>query len=658
MLSYRSEIDGLRAIAVLPVILFHAGFAYFGGGFVGVDIFFVISGFLITSIIISDLEKGKFTVADFYERRIRRIIPALFFVILCGAPVAFMVLLPASLKEFSESITSVILFVSNVFFWMKSDYFAESSNLKPLLHTWSLAVEEQYYVIFPLVFLVIWRRWRRASVYIAICVASCSLLLAEWGSHDHVAGTFFLAPSRAWELLAGAVCAMLCCEHKFRPSNTLSLIGLMAICISIFSYNEYTRTPSLYTLIPVIGTCLILLYGREEAMVARILSMRPLVGIGLISYSAYLWHQPLFAFARALSIEAPSSSVMIALSLLSMALAYLTWRFIERPFRRQKEAKLARSALFAAAAASATGLGLLGLVGYFGDGFPARLPPTALAALAATTDSGAYRNECIDGPSLDRMLKLGDKCRLGAPDAKPEFVLWGDSIAGALADGVDLAARQAKQAGMIFGLHACPPLLGAGGWGRGSAGRCPNFQSGMMDTIDRLGVRKVILAASWQALGKDFYIKSVRADGETGEEAFAEPLMRTIAELKKRNINIVLIGPYPDSDISIPESIAKSIIFKKEFVATLPESEFMRKNAVALSLFSREYVKENVQFIDLGARFCDGEYCRLSSGIRSFFFDNGHLTLTTSLALSDILGQAFGATKQEAATAPRYTEDR
>jgi peptidoglycan/LPS O-acetylase OafA/YrhL len=653
MLSYRSEIDGLRAIAVLPVIMFHAGLAYFGGGFVGVDVFFVISGFLITSIIITDIENNKFTIIGFYERRIRRIIPALFFVILCCIPVAVLVLLPPSLREFSASITSVILFISNIFFWMHSDYFAESSNLKPLLHTWSLAVEEQYYVVFPLILLVLWKHLRRRSIYIVAFMAIISLLMAEWGSRDHVTGTFFLAPSRAWELLAGAICAILCYQHKFDSNNILSFVGLTAIFLAVFSYDEHTRAPSIYILLPVIGACLVLLYAREQTLVARILSTRPLVGIGLISYSAYLWHQPLFAFARALSIEAPPWSVMAALSLLTFALAYLTWRFVERPFRQRKEPMLGRSSLFAAAAATAGGLGLLGLAGYFGDGFPTRLPSTALVALDATMDSGAYRNECIDGPSFDRMLKLGDKCRLGAPDARLEFVLWGDSIAGALADGIDLAARRADRAGMIFGLHACPPLLGAGGWGRGSAGRCPSFQAGMMDTIDKLGVRKVVLAASWQALGRDYYVNSMRQGDETGQEAFAAPLMKTIEELRKRNISVVIIGPYPEADVSIPEAIAKSVFLGKKFEPNIGKDEFLRKNSVALSLFNQKYVRENVQFIDLTDRFCDGEHCSFASGTRSFFFDSGHLTLTTSLSLSDVLGQALGGMKQEAAAARR-----
>jgi len=652
MRGYRTEIDGLRAIAVLPVILFHAGFTHFGGGYVGVDVFFVISGFLITTIIINDIDNNAFSFVDFYERRIRRIIPALFFIIICCIPFAVMLLLPSSLKEFSESIASVLLFVSNIFFWAQTDYFAESSHLKPLLHTWSLAVEEQYYLLFPPLLLLIWRRGPRVAISIMAAIAIFSLALAEWGSHSHVAGTFFLAPSRAWELLAGAICAALLHERKWPANNIAALIGAALICFSVFYYDEHTRAPSFYTLAPVLGACLILMYGREGTVLARVLSIRPLVGVGLISYSAYLWHQPLFAFARARAIEAPSAPVMLALSALSIILASLTWRFIERPFRQRNNPILARPALFKAGAAMAFGLGLVSLTGYAGGGFPARLPAAALAALEATKDTGAFRGACLEGPSFEAMRGLGDKCRLGVAAERPDFILWGDSIAASLADGVDVAARQAHQSGIYFGLHSCPPLLGAGGWGRGTEERCTAFQSGMINTIDRLGVKKLLLAAAWHALGKDYFIKSAGSNRKTGEEAFAEPLSRTLQTLKARGVDIIIVGPYPTSDISVPEAIAKSIYFGMKYDPGISKKDFLKANDVALSLFGGAAIRDNVQFIDLTDSFCDRDYCKFTQGERPIFFDSGHLTKTRSVALSEPLDQAFGL-KKEAAASPR-----
>jgi len=206
-MNYRREIDGIRALAVIPVIFFHAGFSLFSGGYVGVDVFFVISGYLITGIVMAEVTRGTFSIADFYERRIRRILPALFLVVVVCVPVAFLVLLPADLKEFGQSLIAVATFSSNVFFWSQSGYFHGAAELKPLLHTWSLAVEEQFYVLFPLLLLFMWRWGRKWTVAILLTLAVASLLLAEWGALNKPIATFFLLPTRAWELLLGSLVA-------------------------------------------------------------------------------------------------------------------------------------------------------------------------------------------------------------------------------------------------------------------------------------------------------------------------------------------------------------------------------------------------------------------------------------------------------------------
>jgi len=339
-LNYRPEIDGLRALAVLPVILFHAGFQLFSGGYVGVDIFFVISGYLITLIIIEDIDNKRFSLINFYERRARRILPTLFFVILISIPFAWMWMLPEQMKGYSKSIVSTIFFASNFLFWRESGYFDQVTEEKPFLHTWSLAVEEQYYIFFP-IFILLALRFGKNRVFWAITFfAAASLLLSEWGWRNNPLGNFYLAPTRAWELLVGSISAFIIQKNGVKSRGTLAMFGLLMILFSIFFYSEKTPFPSFYALVPVVGTALLVLYAGKETFVARILSLRVFVGIGLVSYSAYLWHQPLFAFTRIKLEEAPNQYVLLSLSLASILLAIFTWKYIEKPFRNKSVIKI------------------------------------------------------------------------------------------------------------------------------------------------------------------------------------------------------------------------------------------------------------------------------------------------------------------------------
>jgi peptidoglycan/LPS O-acetylase OafA/YrhL len=263
-LKYRAEIDGLRALAVVPVILFHAGFELFSGGFVGVDVFFVISGYLITTILIEDIENKRFSIVSFYERRARRILPALFFVMLVCIPFAWLWMLPSQMKDFSQSLVAVSLFASNILFWRESGYFDVSTEEKPLLHTWSLAVEEQYYVLFPIFLLLAWRFGKNRVFWMIVAMAAISLLLSEWGWRNKPESNFYLAPTRAWEILAGSIAAFMVQWKEVRKNNALAILGLAAIVFSIFFYNEATPFPSVYALVPVLGVFLIILYAEKE----------------------------------------------------------------------------------------------------------------------------------------------------------------------------------------------------------------------------------------------------------------------------------------------------------------------------------------------------------------------------------------------------------
>ena len=338
-MRYRAEIDGLRALAVLPVILFHAGFELLSGGFVGVDVFFVISGYLITTIIISEMAEGKFSIVNFYERRARRILPALFFVMLACIPFAWFWLVPSGLVEFGHSLIAVSTFSSNFLFWSEAGYFGGSSELKPLLHTWSLAVEEQYYILFPIFIMLTWRFGTKWILIILLFIFMLSLGVAQWGAYKIPSSNFYLLPTRGWELLIGVFTAFYLKYNAYLKSylanQLLSLLGFSMIIYSIIAFNESTPFPSLYALIPTIGTGLVILCASPKTTIHKLLSLKFIVGVGLISYSTYLWHQPLLAFARHGIAGEVNDLIVIMLCVSSLLLGWFSWRFVERPFRQK-----------------------------------------------------------------------------------------------------------------------------------------------------------------------------------------------------------------------------------------------------------------------------------------------------------------------------------
>lgn len=444
---YRPDIDGLRSVAVVPVVLYHAGVAWMPGGFVGVDVFFVISGFLITSILLSELDSGKLSIAKFYERRVRRILPALFVVMAATLGMGWLWMSPGQFLDLSGATLSVILFSSNVLFWRQTDYFAPASEENPLLHTWSLSVEEQFYLFFPLLLAAAWRLKKEAVFWLIAAATIASLCLSEWASRQMPVANFYLLPFRSWELGAGVLCAFLCRYREVTPSNILAFLGLAAIVSSILLFDESTRFPSLYAAVPVIGTCLLLVYGGAATATGRLLSMPLLVGIGLVSYSAYLWHQPLFAIARIRdAVGHPPPLVLSALVAATFVLAFLTWKFVEQPFRKGgRFSLLPRRALFVGAMLAsvpflAIGLGGLQTAG-FRDIWLARHPQSnqTLAVIEEAFAARRHRvskGECsfyAEDLTADVTAKL-----VACSSSKPVVVVFGDSHSIDLFNGVML----------------------------------------------------------------------------------------------------------------------------------------------------------------------------------------------------------------------------
>ncbi len=462
---YRADIDGLRALAVIPVILFHAGFKWVSGGYVGVDVFFVISGYLITGILLRGLRENTFSFWAFYERRARRILPALYFVMLVCVPFAWLLMTPAELVGFSHSLVAVSTFSSNMLFWSTSGYFDPSGQQNVLLHTWSLAIEEQFYVLFPIAMVVFWRFRRKwlATVFAATAIGSFALNQYNL-VHHHVNVNYYVMPTRAWELLVGALVA---CAFRGEPAATrsdydrwrneaMSVLGLSLVLGSVFFYGQFTPYPSAYTLAPTLGAALMLAFCSRETRVARLLSLPFVVGMGLISYSAYLWHQPLFAFARIYSLRHPSPVVMMSLSAASIGLAFVTWRFIEQPFRQR--GRWSRRQV--------TPIFLLGAVGFIGLGV---VGASHKGALSPNTEFqfDSRNSELTRGYAAARgrdcdlkgfPSSLSQTCRILGAAVTPTVVLMGDSHAEMLQGPMSESLSARGLAAYSFVMPMCPPI--------------------------------------------------------------------------------------------------------------------------------------------------------------------------------------------------------
>ena len=405
-MTYRPEVDGLRAVAIVPVVLYHAGIAGFPGGFVGVDVFFVISGYLITSIILGERKAGQFTLTGFYGRRIRRIFPALFVMMAAIYPIAWALLDPPSMKEFTGSVLASTVFLANEYFLDVSGYFANAAELKPLLHNWSLSVEEQFYLIFPMAVLMSWRLGPKGQAMLFFAVALVSMAFAQWYiERGEAAKAFFHLHTRLWELMAGALTAYWMMSARgaaMREGGRMrhaALVGLVMILIAVFAYDNGTPFPGLAALLPCLGAVLVIAFANPSSLAGQILGWRPVVFVGLVSYSLYLWHVPLLAFTR-IGTGSDNSALLFGVCLLSFAIACLSWRFVERPFRRMSALPPRR--LFGAAALCMVILGGIGLAGMHTDGFRAlyldyRLDPVTRGNFERLSPSATRSRIADDG---------------------------------------------------------------------------------------------------------------------------------------------------------------------------------------------------------------------------------------------------------------------
>lgn len=619
---YRKEIDGLRAISVLAVMLFHAKIPLFYGGFIGVDVFFVISGYLITQIILTQMQAGRFSLIQFYDRRARRILPALFAMIFICLPLAWLIMInPADFKDFCKSVFAIPLFVSNVLFWRESGYFDISANLKPFLHTWSLAVEEQYYLFFPLYLLAVWKAHAKLVWLLTISLAILSLIFAQWGSTHQPVFNFYWLPSRAWELLAGAMIPI--SRAAFKNTDTsfpsfkgvsecMGLIGLVLIMSSIFLMNEQMLWPSVWTTIPVAGTVLILLFSSSLTFAGRLLSITPLVGIGLISYSAYLWHQPLFAFARYQFDDLTLLSRTVLL-IVALVLGWLSWKFIETPFRDKN--RFTTKQIFIGALACMVFFVSVGLTGYLRDGFLYRISSKdePVFTYSMKTFMQDIRGDRCFIQLQSSSYKYASECSASSPLETPAM-LWGDSHAAALYTGFKKRLGAVHQ----YTAGSCPPLF----WSVKERPGCIALNQNVMEEIQRIKPGVIYLEANWF--------------GYAGDPLSAAKAIKQIREWIP-GVRFVMIGNVPNWPRGLPREVLQSMhTFDQELYAPMPMSmlSVLKDSDKRLAEFAREQGIDFVSALDL---VCKQQGCLAIAvtdhGPRLTAFDRSHLTRAGSESL-------------------------
>lgn len=619
-MDYRSDIDGLRALAVIPVILFHAGLPGFGGGFIGVDIFFVISGFLIFGIIDSEFGRGEFSIFKFYERRCRRILPALYLVIACTLPFAVAWTFPFELHEYLRSIQAAVTFRSNSFFSKNTEYFSPISDEKPLLHTWSLSVEEQFYLVFPLVVFILWKLCRRHRFTVIITGALLMFLVTEATilfTDKNPSKLFFSTPYRSFELLFGAAAFAL---RQRVPSPIkaapLSLLGLIILLLSFALLSEDYPFPSHFTLAPVIGTALILLFGSPDAWSGKLLGQPSVSFVGKLSYGAYLWHVPLIALLKTRSIDPPSILLTSTVALCSLPLAYLSWRFVETPVRTGAYSLFrSRARVFAFSILGAASL-------FVGSWFGSTLVP----------DPQSQR-ERADGCGFDQ----GDCFKL----PKTRVFFWGDSYADAFASSLGHALN-ARGEGLQFSIrHGCPSLLGVqrnDSSLRTSDADCTQHNTVTFNYLKEHRFPVVVLTSAYAWYGaftgptpEKALVTSLDDPARPPAEVITNGLRETVTRLRELGSEVVLVTPH-----AIVSDFSRA---RKEFKFGL-KSQIYSDYALAAQVRARL-----VQALDDAGLpfnevkgldwFCDGSSCPIVQDGEFALFDGSHLARKTAPVIAE-----------------------
>ncbi len=640
--KYRPDIDGLRALAILPVVLFHFRIPHFTGGFVGVDVFFVISGYLITSLVTGEMASGAFSIVRFYERRVRRIFPALFAMLALVTAAACVILFPFDLVRYARSLCATAFFAANFEFWQQAGYFDVSADQKPLLHLWSIAVEEQFYLLFPAILLLIGNRRRlRMAGVIGILLASFGF--SVWAAVHAEAAGFYLLPSRAWELMLGAALALEAVPaiRSGALREAAGVSGIVVIGCAVFTLSPDTPFPGAYALLPCVGAALVIHSGRgEDTFVRRVLALRPLVFVGLISYSLYLWHWPIIVFAKYVLFRDLSVAERCLLLVASFVLAILSWWLVEQPLRRP----VRRRMLFPAAATAMAVAFSCGAFAVTTAGLPQRLSPKLQQILAEQDDHEPRIDHCFALTADD--VTNGRLCTIGVSKGSPSFLLWGDSHADAILPAVAEIARRTGRTGLFAGAASCLPLLGI----TTSTLTCKPFNDAVEKVALGANIGEVILQARWAkyadgaTYGDEPHGHVVITDSQSQDPpppdnhaVFERGLERTVRELTAAGKKVVLVASVPEIGYPVPAVLARRALAGQYLDLAPSRNAYLQRQHFVLEAFAQMQKLYGVAVIYPHELLCTNGRCAVALNGIPLYRDEHHLSVYGALKLEPLL---------------------
>ena len=616
---YRPDIDRLRAISVLAVMLYHAEFQVFSGGFIGVDVFFVISGYLITQMVLGDFEKGSFSLSHFYERRVRRILPALLVMLAATVPLAYVFLSADPLADYSAALLGATWFSSNFVFWSEAGYFDRASEFKPLLHTWSLGVEEQFYLFFPAFFWVLYKfKWLIPGLSAVVVI---SFLMAQFGLSRDAEWPFYMLVSRAWELGLGAMLAVVLAHSRLSDvrvtgllAELLVLSGLLAVIVPVLMFSELTATPGPLLLVPTLGACLLIWLTPATSYVRRLLSLKWLVGLGLISYSLYLWHQPVLVFGRIIIGEALGFEWRIAMLLGTFPLAILSWRYIERPFRNPGQI-VTRHLIFLVCAMMMITTVSAVMLHHF-----ASTHEKTSTGVVGDIGHGRYyevvdqRFDRCEAEYLQYRIELWEnvpRCHKSKRAGAPGIAFYGDSHAEQLFVGAEALLSQAS----IYLIRGGIPFLGN-----------DRFKGPLRYLEEQKGINVVVFSAYW--------LEKIQI---LGGDQFSEQLFNTVKWMVGRGFKVVLMMDAPDFGFDPALCVYETTLNDARCDISLEQHN--GDQAIYRALFVAIAKHPNVELVDVSEAICNKDTCSMLSEGRLLYRDNDHLNLIGSQLAGEILIQ-------------------
>lgn len=681
MSHFRADIEGLRAIAVGSILLFHFGYAGLGGGYVGVDVFFVISGFLIGRSAIGQVLDGSFSLWGFWERRVRRLYPALIAMLLVIAAAAPLLLLPMDLMLFGKSLVATAGYASNILFLKEAGYFDQSAILKPLLHTWSLAVEEQFYVALPLLVLAMGRLKLARGGMLAVlgALALASFAAALWWMGRNPSAAFYLFPLRAWELLGGVLAGAAgwqALAARRRMREALAGAGAALILGSILLYAPDTRFPGWGAVPPVLGTLLVIVAGSGgTSLTGRMLGAMPLRWLGRVSYSLYLWHWPLVVLLAYYhgGTPLPQSWRLSGIGA-TLLLAMLSYRYVETPFRAPRGHRVR---LFAGAAAASLVSAAIGLLFYYFNGLPNRFSPGQRTLATAASDFLQQRGTCFeaDNPTLPGLAY----CRLGDPARAPDFLVWGDSHGRAFRDGIDLAATEHHRAGILVWSGGCPPLIALH---KSESANTPDEDRRCFAQSARLlaflrtdhALRDVLLIGRWayyaegRGIGSDAANRltlSIPGEDKPQDRLLSMALVATARLLHAQGRRVFVLEQVPEIGGFSARALAQRVLARRELLRDVlanigfeDRQAMERRQRAATGTLLQLSGERTATIIHTHRIFCDATRCSAWIGGRPFLFDNNHVTVAASLRLRGLFDPLWTTGPQSIGAGPQPRSDQ